>query len=65
MTHISTTTSGKNRKINFIYKTSASMKTNHLGNSSNNSSRSNIISQGGFVFENTTPDGFMLYKKRK
>jgi hypothetical protein len=21
--------------------------------------------QEGFVFENTTPDGFMLYKKRK
>jgi len=67
MTHISTTTSGKNRKITFIFFLNISFSEDESFDAIAVTTANEAIPliEEGFIYETTTPDGFMLYKKRK
>lgn len=66
MTHISTTISGKNRKITFIFLQISFPEDESFDAIAVTTANEAIpLIQEGFVYENITPDRFMLYKKRK
>jgi len=66
MTHISTTISGKNRKITFIFLQISFPEDESFDAIAVTTANEAIpLIQEGFVYENTTQDGFMPYNKLK